>query len=58
MRVTPSKTMIPIKRSFFHQQMVARESISSGLEALKGIYQSIRLAQVCCDHINYILLVF
>ena len=45
MRVTPSKTMYPIKRSFFHHEMVARASIGGGIEAMKGVYQSIRAAQ-------------
>ena len=46
MRETPSKTMIAIKRSYFHQQMVQRESIGGGVEAMKGVYQSIRAAEV------------
>ena len=46
MRVTPSKTMFAIKRSFFHKDIVARESIGGGIEAMKGVYQSIRAAQV------------
>jgi hypothetical protein len=38
--------MIAIKRSYFHQQMVQRESIGGGVEAMKGVYQSIRAAEV------------
>lgn len=45
MRVTPTKTMYAIKRSFFHHDVVARESIGGGVEAMKGVYQSIRAAQ-------------
>ena len=46
LRETPSKNMFAIKRSFFHPLMVERSSISGGVEAMKGVYQSIRLGQV------------
>ena len=46
MREMPSSRLIAIKRSFFDPK-VARESLGGGVEALKGVYQSIRAAQVC-----------
>lgn len=46
MRVTPSKEMIAIKRSFFHQRMVVKEEMGHGIEAMKGVYQSIRAVHV------------
>ena len=46
MRVTPSKSMIPVRRAFFHQRMVERASLGGGVEAMKGVYQSIRAGQV------------
>ena len=39
--------MIPVKRAFFHQRMVERMSLGGGVEAMKGVYQSIRAGQVC-----------
>ena len=39
--------MIPVKRAFFHQQMIERMSLGGGVEAMKGVYQSIRVGQVC-----------
>lgn len=58
MRETPSKIMIAIKRSFFHQKITARASIGGGVEAMKGIYQSIRVAQVSGHRfvVNFILM--
>lgn len=46
LREDPSKRMIAIKRSFFHNKITARASIGGGVEAMKGVYQSIRAAQV------------
>jgi hypothetical protein len=46
MRVTPPKTMYAIKRSYFHHQIILREALGGGVEAMKGVYQSIRAAQV------------
>ncbi|KAL9121776.1 MAG: hypothetical protein Q9187_001664 [Circinaria calcarea] len=45
LREDPSKRMIAIKRSFFHSKITARASIGGGVEAMKGVYQSIRAAQ-------------
>ncbi|MCJ1285782.1 hypothetical protein MMC26_005123 [Xylographa opegraphella] len=44
MRVTPSKNMYSLKRSFFDPKMVKRERLGGGVEAMKGVYQSIRIA--------------
>ena len=52
MRETPSKHMIAIKRSFFHRKMVERLSIGGGVEAMKGVYQSIRAAQVVTSYLS------
>ena len=46
MRVNPSKKMISIKRSFFPGGENAGHSLGQGVHAMKGIYQSIRAAQV------------
>ena len=46
MRVTPSKKMYTLKRSFFDPKMVKRERLGGGVEAMKGVYQSIRIAHV------------
>lgn len=43
LRETPSKTLIAIKRSFF-ARTEERVRLGSGVEAMKGVYQSIRLA--------------
>lgn len=45
LRETPSKTLIAIKRSFF-ARTEERVRLGGGVEAMKGVYQSIRLAQV------------
>jgi len=45
LRETPSKTLIAIKRSFF-ARTEERVRLGSGVEAMKGVYQSIRLAHV------------
>ena len=52
MRVTPSKTMVAMKRSYFNEKMVTRVALGGGVEAMKGIYQSIRMAQVWCTYVN------
>ena len=53
MRETPSHDplMIGLKRSFFHKAIADRLPIGNGVEALKGVYQSIRAAQVI--YMNY-----
>ena len=43
LRETPSKKLIAIKRSFF-ARTEERTRLGSGVEAMKGVYQSIRLA--------------
>ena len=45
LRETPSKTLIAIKRSFF-ARTEERVRLGTGVEAMKGVYQSIRLAHV------------
>ena len=46
MRIYPTKTMMAIKRSFFDESMAGVTDIGGGVFALKGIYQSLRPAQV------------
>ena len=48
LRETPSKNpnMIAVKRSFFGRQTEDRVLLTRGVEAMKGVYQSIRAAQV------------
>lgn len=43
MRETPSKTLSSIKRSFFAKGQ-KRHELGSGIEAFKGVYQSLRVA--------------
>ena len=45
LRETPSKTNFAIKRSFFSQNQKDRTTLGLGVEAMKGVYQSLRLAE-------------
>lgn len=45
LRETPSKNNIVIKRSFFNHGTDERKLLGSGVEAMKGLYQSLRIAQ-------------
>ena len=45
LRETPSKNLINIKRSYFARNPRGRKIIGGGVEAMKGVYQSIRAAQ-------------
>ena len=45
LRETPSKSNIAIKRSFFKYGSTDCADLGRGIEAMKGIYQSLRLAQ-------------
>ena len=48
LRETPSKSLINLRRSYFARNAVSedRTLIGGGIEAMKGVYQSIRLAEV------------
>lgn len=54
LRETPSKTNIAMKRSYFSREKLGKEGnnlggkkdLTGGVEALKGVYQSIRMAEV------------
>jgi hypothetical protein len=46
LRETPSKTLHAVKRSYFGRTTQEREMIGRAVEAMKGVYQSIRAAQV------------
>jgi len=45
LRETPSKNLINIKRSYFARKPGGRALLGGGVEAMKGVYQSIRAAQ-------------
>ena len=46
LRETPSSKLINIKRSYFAHEPVDRMLLGGCVEAMKGVYQSIRAAQV------------
>ena len=46
LRETPSKNLINIKRSYFAREPGDRMLLNGGVEAMKGVYQSLRAAQV------------
>ena len=48
LRETPSKKLINLKRSYFARtgESQDRKLLGGGIEALKGVYQSIRMAEV------------
>ena len=46
LRETPSKNLYNVRRSYFGRTTQEREMIGRAVEAMKGVYQSIRLAQV------------
>lgn len=46
LRETPSKNLINVRRSYFGRTTQEREMIGRAVEAMKGVYQSIRVAQV------------
>ena len=45
LRETPSKGLVTLRRSFFDRTTDQRSSLGYGVEAMKGVYQSIRAAQ-------------
>ena len=49
-RETPSKLLINLRRSYFarHGDPRDRYLVGYGVEAMKGVYQSIRMAEVIC----------
>src|ERR1700694_1116790 len=46
MRMMPSQHYTEIKRSFFHHGL-KRTALDGCVEAMKGVYSSMRLCQVC-----------
>ena len=46
LRETPSKSAINIRRSYFARMGADRAQLGQGVEAMKGVYQSMRVAQV------------
>ncbi|KAL8832946.1 MAG: hypothetical protein Q9170_004627 [Blastenia crenularia] len=44
-REWPSKNLVSIKRSYFHRHQGDRDLIGGGIEAMRGVYQSIRMAE-------------
>ena len=46
LRETPSRKAINIRRSYFDRKATDRSSLGEGIEAMKGVYQSMRAAQV------------
>ena len=53
MRVFPSKNMLAIKRSFFDSGMAGERWLQQGVMAVKGIYQSLRIAQVLSEELSF-----
>lgn len=51
LREVPSKRLIAVKRSFFARGNVRRVLLGGGVEAMKGVYQSIRATHVSCTKI-------
>ena len=50
LRETPSKKLINIRKSYFGKQSgVQRDRLSGGIEAMRGVYQSIRMAEASCN---------
>lgn len=45
LRETPSTRLVNIRRSFFDRMTDQRSSLGYGVEAMKGVYQSVRAAQ-------------
>ena len=45
LRETPSRTHVALRRSFFDRTTAQRANLGYGVEAMKGVYQSIRFAQ-------------
>ncbi len=52
MRMMPSQHYTEIKRSFFHHGL-KRTSLDGCVEAMKGVYSSMRLCQVCAITIQH-----
>ena len=48
LRESPSKLLINLRRSYFSRHTISEERtlLPGGIEAMKGVYQSIRLAEV------------
>lgn len=54
MRQMPSQHYTEIKRSFFHHGL-KRTALDGCVEAMKGVYSSMRLCQVCASFSNKLL---
>lgn len=46
LRDFPTKNLLARKRSFFHRDLKAPYNLGGGVNAVKGVYQSLRTAQV------------
>ncbi|KAL9030315.1 MAG: hypothetical protein Q9196_001543 [Gyalolechia fulgens] len=44
-REYPSKTLVGVKRSYFHPKLGDLDNIGGGIDAMRGVYQSIRMAE-------------
>lgn len=47
-RENPSKNHLNIKKSYFDRDSGAIADLTEGVEAMRGVYQSIRMAEVRC----------
>lgn len=45
-REYPSKTLVGIKRSYFSPKVKDAFNLGGGVDAVRGVYQSIRMAEV------------
>lgn len=52
LRETPSRNHIALRRSFFDRTTTQRATLGYGIEAMKGVYQSIRFGQGKCLVVN------
>lgn len=46
LRETPSKKLINLRRSYFAHQPADSMKLSGGIDAIKGVYQSLRAVEV------------
>ena len=51
LRQTPSRVAINVRRSYFSRHGIDRTTLGQGVEAMKGVYQSMRAAQVSLEPI-------
>lgn len=55
LRQMPSRNAINIRRSYFDRQGPDRSPLGQGVEAMKGVYQSMRAAQVSLNLFSRLL---